>query len=487
MAAFLQSLAKVIQRHRLILRGSIVIVGVSGGMDSLALLHALHQLSASLDYRLHAATLNHQLRGEAGADDARYVEQTATSWGIPVTSAAADVKALAERRNIGVEAAARLARYTFLASVAQQVGAKRIAVAHHADDQAETVLMHILRGSGTQGLGGMTFISPLPINTDFLVIRPFLHFTRAEIAAYGEENGLQPRHDATNDDPSYLRNRIRLEVLPYLQTINPQIRRALTQLADITTAERRMFEERFELEISDHFAQVSNGQVRMNRSIFQTGIAPAFQRRFITWAAEKLAGPEIEIGFSHVMAAIEMALSGRVGSQALLPNGLHLRVDYENIVIEQGEILLVTNSPLLREGEEINIAIPGVVSIPGTRWELQVWSDSRGLPIGLPVGKPVKGNFEAQLAIPESSSVILRTRRPGDRFAPLGLHGHTQKLHKWMIDHKLAAALRDRVPVLEVDGQVAAFLTPDGWIIDDHFAVRIETTQIVYLIFRQIG
>src|SRR5262249_43267249 len=148
-------------------------------------------------------------RGQAGAEDAKFVVEMANSWGVPVTMGQIDVAKLAQEQRTGIEAAARLARYQFLAKVAHEVSALRIAVAHHADDQAETVLMHLIRGSGIRGLSGMAWSAPVPDHPDLTLIRPSLAVTRAQIEAYCAENSLIPRQDATNTDISLLRNRLR--------------------------------------------------------------------------------------------------------------------------------------------------------------------------------------------------------------------------------------------------------------------------------------
>src|SRR5690606_722014 len=156
-------------------------------------LHILAALRAAIGFTLYAATLDHGLRGAASAADAQFVVETARVWGIPARRGNADVPALAARQSGGIEAAARAARYDFLASVAREVGADRIAVAHHADDQVETVLLHLLRGAGIGGLRGMAWIAPTPGSPDLLLIRPLLGVTRAEIDTYCREYGIQPR------------------------------------------------------------------------------------------------------------------------------------------------------------------------------------------------------------------------------------------------------------------------------------------------------
>lgn len=458
--ALLEMAQNSIENYGLIPQGEVIVIGVSGGADSLALAHILKRLSEILDFRLHIATLDHQLRGQVGADDANFVIEITESWGIHVTAGQVDVKTLAQERRIGVEAAARIARYQFLAGVAREIGASRIAVAHHADDQAETVLMHLIRGSGIQGMGGMRWSAPVPHHPDLTLIRPFLGITRAQIEAYCDENSLNPRQDATNSDTSFMRNQLRLETLPSLRQLNPQIARSLIQLAEVAAAENDYVQQQLMSIIARH-TQVSGERVRLSRMIFR-GLHPALQRRFIYWAAQQLGSAET--GHEHILAAVQLGLQGKTGAVSLLSDGLRLRVDYEMLNIEHVDALLPEmNIPLMKTGGEINVNIPGTIT--ESNWHIEAHL------------LPVDG---ARLAIPEGSLVFLRTRRTGDRFAPLGLQGHTQKIKDWMIDHKIPKAARDQLPLLIVNNQIAAIIVGNQWIIGESFAVRSDSRRVVY-------
>lgn len=465
--ALLETTQRSIVNYRLIPRGAVIVTGVSGGADSLAMAHVLVRLRDALHFRLHIATLDHQLRGQAGADDVNFVVEMARSWSVPVTAGQTDVMKLAQERRVGIEAAARIARYQFLASVAREISASRIAVAHHADDQAETVLMHLIRGSGIQGLSGMGWITPVPNHPDLALIRPFLGVTRTEIEDYCAENGLNPRHDATNTDTSLLRNHLRLETLPHLKVLNPQITRSLVQLAEIAAGENDYIHRQLMQTITGHVVR-SNNRVHIPRRVFHE-LHPALQRRFIYWAAQELGSTEASQ--AHIFAAVRLGVEGKTGAVSLLSNGLRLRVDYEGLFIEHIEAPSPTvSSLLLNPGDEIVVNIPGVTPIPQADWRLE----SRLSPLG-----------GTQLAIPEDSRVWLRTRRTGDRFAPFGLHGHTQKIKEWMIDHKIPKAVRDQIPLLIVDDQIAAIVMQNQWVIGEAFAVHADTMRVVYFAVHQ--
>jgi len=232
----LTQVMETIEEYGLLVRGEPVVVGVSGGPDSLCLLHVLKHLAPGYGVTLHVTHLEHGIRGEESEADAQFVAGLAHRWGLPVTVEHADVPRLAEEEGLAPEEAARRARYGFLARVAGQIGASRIAVGHNADDQVETVLMHFLRGSGLAGLRGMLPLSPLgelrlgaalrdsPLAGELRLIRPLLEVARPAIEAYCRSRGLQPRFDRSNLDTTYYRNRLRHELLPMLEGYNPNIR-----------------------------------------------------------------------------------------------------------------------------------------------------------------------------------------------------------------------------------------------------------------------
>lgn len=451
---------QTIRHNNLIPAGSTVVVAVSGGPDSLALLHILHLLRMPLECALHAATFDHQLRGESSAADVRFVEQTGREWGVRVSTGQADVRQIAEAEGVSIEVAGRQARYDFLARVAREVGALRVAVAHHADDQAETVLMHIVRGAGLDGLGGMALQSAVPGHPDLVLIRPFLNVTRAQIDAYCAEHGLAPREDVTNQDISLLRNFVRWKTLPHLEQLNPGVRRALVQLADIAGVERDYMEQRLRDVIERHVTAETHA-ISIERDVFRE-LHPALQRRYVSWAAQRLTGGSTDTGYAHVVAALEVGLGGKVGATALLAGGARLRVDYTTLAIERIDgVPHLPDIPLLDEGTEIKVTIPGWTLLPGTRWRLNVSTMPRD-----------KIKPHAQLSIPDGSDVTLRTRREGDRFAPRGMDGHTQKVGRWMINRKTPKAIRDRIPLLVVDRQIAAIAMGEAWAISHWFAVE---------------
>lgn len=446
--------------------GEPLVVAVSGGVDSLALLHALTVIGPELRLRLHVATLDHRLRGDEGAADARAVADLARAWGLPVTIGAMDVTALMRERGVGVELAARLARYQFLASVAQAIGARCIITGHHADDQVETILMRALRGTGVRGLGGMRQSAPLPYHPDLTVVRPLLDVTRAELEAYCRQHGLSPRHDASNDALTVTRNRVRHEVLPLLVEVYPQARQSLLGLGTVARIEDDYLTQQLGAWMAEHVTR-EPGRIRAGRSAF-AALHPALQGRLLLFAAEGLGSQEQAPGYKVIRAALDVAQTSAVGALAQLGAGLRLRVDYDAIVIERLDAGMTEDLPLLVAGTEFEIDLPATLS--AADWQM-VMTD-----------QPLPPNvLRARIVIPDGARISARTRRRGDRFAPLGLGGQTQKLSKWLIDHKVPRHLRDQIPLILINGQIAAIVWGAGWPISALFAVGEQGETTAYL------
>ena len=307
-----------IQRYSLIPRKELVVVGVSGGADSVCLLHVLAKWQKGLGIKLHIAHLNHQLRGAESEADAEYVSNLAGPLGIPITIDRRDVAAYRAERNCSIEEAARELRYAFLARVAREIGAHRIAVGHTRDDQVETILMHILRGTGITGLCGLAPCSPMAYDSqgmslpaealsvakgqrsNLLVIRPLLDITREETASYCQEHQLDPRIDSSNLSLSFFRNRLRLHLLPLLRQYNPSIDQALLRLADIAR-EDNAFVEQQASGLWDEVARQENKAIYLDKEEM-AGLPIALQRHLLRVAVSKLAGDVRDIEASHIEA-----------------------------------------------------------------------------------------------------------------------------------------------------------------------------------------
>ena len=309
---------ETIQAHAMLAGGERLVVAVSGGPDSTALLSVLQALREELRLDLHVAHLNHGLRPGA-AGDAAAVARMAEAMGYPYHGATEDVTAAATRERRSLEDAGREARYRFLAGVAQEIEAQVIATGHTRDDQAETVLMRLLRGSGPRGLAG---IPPVRRHDGLRVIRPLIDTSRDEIAAYLARQRLDARDDASNRDPAILRNRVRLVLLPILEGYNPDVRRALARLAEVTRDDADALDALSAPQVNA-VLRGTPGSVHIAVEAF--GRLPvALQRRALREAIRRVRGNGVQIAFVHIEEARVGVLGARPGAAWQAPGGVRI-------------------------------------------------------------------------------------------------------------------------------------------------------------------
>jgi len=312
--SLVEQVRRTVERYDLLPRSEPVVVGVSGGPDSLCLLHALRRLAGGYDLTLHVAHLNHHIRGAEADADAAFVAALAAEWNLPCTVAARDVPALARRHKLAMEEAARQARYTFLAEVAGQVDSRTVAVGHNADDQAETVLMHFLRGAGLAGLRGMLPRTPLShyrllegqTGAALSLVRPLLETPRAEIEAYCAEHGLQPRFDRSNLDTTYFRNRLRHELIPYLETYRSNIREVIRRTAQVATDDYALLREVMEGAWARVTRSVDDEAIVLDLAGWRT-LPLSLQRATLREAVHRLRQNLRNIDFCHIEDAVKIA------------------------------------------------------------------------------------------------------------------------------------------------------------------------------------
>ncbi len=488
--------------------GGALVVGVSGGPDSLCLLHLLKRLMPARNTRLHVAHLDHGIRGEEATADARFVEQLASEWGLAFSSARADVPAIARSHRLTMEEAARCARYSFLALTALSVGAQHIAVAHNADDQAETVLMHWLRGSGLPGLRGMLPATPLseyrlledwhrwaesadikpPPDLrnpqDLTLIRPLLAVARSEIEAYCDQHNLEPRTDSSNLDTTYYRNRLRHELIPYLETYNPNIREVLRRTADVVAADydilRRQLGQAWQTVVRNE----SHQAVTFDLAGWQA-LPLGLKRSTIREAIHRLRHQLRNINFVHVEDAVAVASTGETGNQAMLPHGLMLNVGYDSFTISECDFKDLPHLPLLLDVERLEVQVPGATPLPDTSWTL--YADLTEKPAAPDVVAATVDKQGRQWDVVLDADIVgsrpfLRRRQVGDLFHPLGLDGHSKRVNEFMINEKIPAGWRRHVPLLVTAAGEITWVC--GWRIDHRARVTPYTRRYLHLRFQ---
>jgi tRNA(Ile)-lysidine synthase len=422
-----------------------ILTGVSGGADSLCLLDLLYRLG----YPLVVAHFNHQLRPEA-ADDARQVEAAAQERGAAFVLGTADVAGYAASHALPVEEAARELRYRFLFEQARRCSAQAVAVGHTADDQVETVLMHLLRGSGLGGLKGMSFSTLLPAwDAALPLVRPLLSTWREETQAYCAQNGLHPVVDATNTDPAYLRNRVRLDLIPLLETYNPRFRLALYRTASILAGDDQALNQVIEGLWPGCLAALGPGYAALDREKVLR-LAPGLQRGILRRALGQLRPTLRDVDLEMVERALQFFVQPARSGQMDLADGLRL-------MHESGQVYLVDGRARLPAGDWPQIEGPSTLSLdaPGeialsAGWKLAACllpDESLADVYGTALANPdsFQAWVDADLA---RFPLVVRPRRSGDRWQPLGLEKGSQKLSDFFVNEKCPPRARARWPLL---------------------------------------
>jgi tRNA(Ile)-lysidine synthase len=480
-------LLALLEREHLLPAGHCVVVGVSGGPDSLCLLHLLWTHRDRLGIRVHAAHLNHLLRGVDANADAQFVAQQAADWGIPCTVESRDVRAFARERKLAIEEAARHQRYAFLAQVAQAQDATYIAVAHNADDQSETVLMHWLRGAGLAGLRGMLpaiqlaalHINALaPVNERLMLIRPLLDTPRAEIERYCRQHGLAPRFDRSNLDTTLYRNKLRHELLPLLE------RDYKPGLAQILRRSARVIRDDYDLLVSIRdrtwavIAQRTSDQAVVFDLAAWRGLHPALQRATLRHAAYTLRQSLRDINYVHIQSALEIAQQGCTGDRATLPGGLQLAVGYDTLTVADRDHVPPPDFPALPQRSEdtperFPLQVPGTTCLAGLQAHVEIvpravldagWQRN---------DDPWRAYLDAGVL---GRELALRRRRTGDRFCPLGMGGQSKLVSDLLVNAKAPAGWRDRIPLLvRADDSI---MWVCGWRVDERAKIQESTSQV---------
>lgn len=432
------------QTHALFAPGPLII-GVSGGIDSLVLLHVLIQLAPHWGLQLFVATFDHRLRGAESQSDLIAVQTIGKAWGVPVISGSEDVLARSQEWRLNLEAAARRARYRFLAAAADEVGAKAIAVAHHQDDQAETVLMRLIRGTGLDGLRGMLPRTSVPETnrSDLILIRPFLSLSRAQISTYAHDHQIKPRHDPSNEDTRYTRNRIRHKILPLMETLNPEVKSALARLAETAADDYAAL-----ITLSPSVHMTFEG-ASISREAFLS--SPAAAAALSLRRAAEAVRPEVELSFARLGQVRSWIIRGKNGEQDL-SGGLRIGQSEGQITIFD-PALYPPVFPSMGAGSRLDLSAPGEYSLPGSGWSVRLEVLESAAP-------PSVDSLMIELNLSLEARLGLRTFHPGDRFRPRGLGGHSQKLSDTLTNLKVRTVWRNQIPLFTVDEQIVWFVPP---------------------------
>jgi len=477
--------ARFVAAHALLPAGAPVVVAVSGGADSLCLLHLLHRLSGPgkryPELRLRAAHLNHKLRGEASLQDAAAVAEIVASWGLPVTRGEVDVPALALEERRSLEDAARTARYRFLREVAQ---GQPIAIAHHQDDQVETLILHWIRGGGLASMIGLQ-----PRQQD--IIRPLLCATHAETLAYCEQHGLIPVEDASNNDTRFYRNRIRHDLLPLLETMNASFRTTLLRNAEVMRIDAEWIDAQVEQAWST--VVLSEQATTLVLSIPHIhALSLSIQRHLLRRVTSILSAGQSPLELRHYLL-IEQLMQRESTTHEVtldLPGALIVQRDNDKLLFQRQDRIKTHTTLLHGIDEPVLLSVPGNVLLQGTPWlahaellpekivdevrvyvQRQDWQQVWRL-------LPATTHTVYLDATYVGSSLHIRTRHPGDILRPLGMM-HEKKVQDILIDKHIPREQRDILPIFFNADGLPVWL--GGVCVDNRARLTENTRQIVCL------
>lgn len=457
MSSFVDNILVTIKKNNMIKSGDTVIIGVSGGADSLCLLHVLNTLKKELNIKLFAAHLNHQFRGVEADMDAEFVEKTCIAWDIPHIIRTFDVSSYAKEQGLSSEEAGREIRYKLFDEVKESIKGNKIAVAQNSNDNVETILMRLIRGTGLEGLKGID-----AVRDD--IIRPLLDQDRQSIEKYCKQNNLEPRIDKTNLQPIYLRNKIRLELIPYLkQRFNPSINDAIIRLGQVVREENNYLEQQT-MELLNSMGDIKESSIAINTERLKQ-LHPAMQKRLLRKAVESIVSSLNGFEYKHFQGIIEL-FDKSTGAAIELPKDLKAYISYGNLIISKKientdkKCYYKLKYDYDNFIDEINemlrvklINIKELSSVPKSFNTVYIDSDK------------IK------------NELVIRSREQGDIFSPIGMRG-SKKLKDYFIDKKIPREKRDQVMLLADGDQIVWIL---GSIISEKYKITSDTQNVIVL------
>ncbi|CAN2042113.1 tRNA(Ile)-lysidine synthase [Candidatus Magnetomoraceae bacterium gMMP-15] len=460
---FISIVKETINAHNMLKPNDSVLTGLSGGPDSVALLHTLISISSELSISLAAAHLNHCLRGSESDRDEDFVKKLCARLNIPCYTQRINVIKYQQQHGLSLEEAARNVRYDFFKKIAEKHGFNKLALAHHADDNAELVLMYMLRGSGPLGLSG------IPPVRDGWIIRPFIKVSRAEILKFSDSNKYDYVIDKSNSDIKYMRNKIRCTLLPLLKDdYNPGVAQTLNRMASIIREEEDWLKEVVRPIFDD--AVIKKQREYISLSLDRLNVLhKALRRRVLRMALAEVRGNLRRITLFHIDAVDRLIQKGKHGKSLDLPYGIKAGIEEKTLVFFKKE-----NYKSLKECQSFEYLIkgPGIIRIKELECELHISITNIKMFSDYNHTGQNTGFFDiGKIRFP----MLLRNCRPGDRFTPLGMKG-SQKIKKYFINQKIPENKRWNCPVLLNKGKIIWLV---GHRIDNSARVRPDSKSIL--------
>lgn len=475
----LSKIIDFINKNSLFSPGDNILAAVSGGPDSVCLLHVLFSLQKDLALkRLGIFHLDHLLRGAESDADVKFVIELASQFDIPVIIKSRDIKAYAKQHKLSIEEAAREVRFDELLKTAKDKDYSVIALGHTADDQVETVLMRLIRGTGSKGLIG---IQPKRKIKNMQIVRPLLSITREEILAYLAENSISFRTDSSNLTGILMRNKIRRDLIPLLEKdFNREIKTILRRFAEIQEAEYT-FISQYADEIYKKISREQENNIYLSIPRL-LGQSKAIQMELIRNAINNIKGDTRNITFKHINDSIKL-LNGKTGKYICLPDSLYILKEYDHLIISKEKSVLKTL-------EETRLNVPGITEIDRTGISIAIDNKKKtslqsikkkkvslkSICQQIKLGKTVELK-EFVDADKTGTLLTARSREDGDRYRPFGLQG-TRKIKDIFIDEKIPVTIRDYLPLICTKDKII-YLT--GYRITEEMKVTQKTKNILQI------
>ncbi len=442
-----QKVKGIIRKFSMLNADDKVLVAVSGGFDSTALLYLLNSLKAKLHIKLYAVHLNHKLRGKDSELDEKFVKDTCRKLRVPLISKSIDVAKFAQKNKLGIEEAARKARYSFFEEISAKLKLDKIALAHNADDNIETFLMRLIRGTGLKGLTGIPAVRGN-------IIRPLIQTSRKDIEKYLKSKKIAPRTDMSNFDIKYTRNKIRHILLPALMRRNPSIKDSIRRaISSANTAYSHI-----EREVIRFFGGWPKGEIDLKKF---SKLEPSLRPEVLRLAIESVKGSLADVSSANIGDTLQQVQKGK--------GEIHLPGVF--VYIKKGKLTISKEKKADRlKGFKFRLGVPGKASGPGIKLDARIINH-------VPLSKlRVKNPYQAYLDHDKiRTPLIVRSRRLGDAYVPFGLKGR-KKLQDIFVDEKIDLDERDRIPVID-DGRKIVWVV--GYRISDDVKVTPDTRKII--------
>ncbi|MEQ1795145.1 MAG: tRNA lysidine(34) synthetase TilS [Nitrospira sp.] len=456
----LHRLVKTVRTRELFVPGQHLLVAVSGGPDSVALLTLLHRLISRWRVRLTAVHFNYGLRGDESEEDQAFVMSLCDSLQVPLHCVSLNVRTRPQR--VSLQAQARELRYRAMTRLAHDIGADRIAVGHTADDQAETILLWMMRGAGLTGLAGM------PVQRDGMVIRPLYDVRRREVLAFLDSTGQAYRQDSSNAKPVYARNRIRQELVPVLNRLAPAAIGALCRMGDLCREDDRYLDTQATNLGASLIRLKDDGSYSIDRHRLQAE-PPAMQRRIVREVFRRLH-PARQVPAEATVETVRRFLSSKAGGERRCAGGVRVRLTQGDVLVQS--VRRVEMQPERDAVVEIqSVQIPSAIEWAGTGQRIQVQEGTLAEAYQLAASRGWAMIIDADRL---TQPLRIRSWRAGDRFVPSGMKGRSKKLQDYFVDLKIPLSQRRRIPILEASEGIVGVL---GFRQDERFRVSSITRR----------